>query len=253
MRIPMRALVVAELATVALLSFACTPSHDPLPGPASPTVKADPVAQTCTDFGTFHTEYTSLSDQQRQALINTMSDNAGKSQDVDLMRGVVDLGDGYLKKDQTRMTSGVRTLTARCAGGGKITEATATPAPRTTTTTTRPQTAKTTAPKKTTAAGPSRTRTPSALVGRWQGGANDAFWYTFTASGSFTMENRQTGIHFAGYSRVVGKKITLYGNDGRVFIAARSWSVDGTEVYGEAIHTLLLDGDSYAKDEYYDN
>jgi hypothetical protein len=241
MRTPTRAVVAAELAAVALLSVACTTSHDPAPGPATPTVNADPVARTCTDFGTFRTNYASLSDQQRQALINTMSDSAGVSQDLDLMRGVVDLGDGYLKKDQTRMTSGVRTLTARCAGGGKTP---ATTAPATHRATPPPS------PRKTVAALPP-TRTPSALVGRWQGGANDAFWYTFTASGKFTMENRQTNIHFAGYSRVTGQKITLYANDGRVFIKARSWSVEGTEVYGEAIHTLLLDGDSYAKDEYY--
>lgn len=242
MRTATRALFVAELATVALLSLACTADDPTPPSLPTPTVSADPVVRTCTDFGTFRDNYASLSDQQRQALINTMSDSAGKSQDLNLMRGAVDLGDGYLQKNQTKMTNGMSTLTARCAGR-KTTVAPATTAPNRATPTTEKS--------KKAVAGPPQTRTPTALVGRWQGGAGDAFWYTFTASGTFTMENSQTGVRFAGYSRVIGNKITLYGLDGRVFIGTRSWRVERTEIYGEAIHTLLLDGDSYAKDEYY--
>lgn len=94
-------------------------------------------------------------------------------------------------------------------------------------------------------------RLPAQLVGRWQGGAGDAFWYTFTAAGAFAMENRRTGVSASGVVRLSGSRLTLLKTNGETFIAARTWRVQSMTVYDEPIHVLHLDDETYAKDEYY--
>lgn len=94
-------------------------------------------------------------------------------------------------------------------------------------------------------------RLPAELVGRWQGGADDAFWYTFTKSGTFTMRNSRTGVTASGVVVLKGSRLTLLKPSGATFIGARTWRVESMTLYGEPVHLLYLDGESYAKDEYY--
>lgn len=103
-----------------------TPADRSSPGvaekPPSDAVSADttPAAamaaqqQTCDLFRQMVEGVRTLSSRELQALVNEMADAVMGTQNPELMRGVVDMGQGYVASDPQRFARGMRKLSAIC-------------------------------------------------------------------------------------------------------------------------------------------
>jgi hypothetical protein len=127
------ALVLILLAVASALGACGGPALSPSPGgstgpsapavatstaPVSPEPTPEPALayarKTCDLFRQMVEGVNTLSTKQQQKLVDQMADAVQYTGNVELMRGVVDLGEGYLQKDPQRFARGMRKLSAEC-------------------------------------------------------------------------------------------------------------------------------------------
>lgn len=112
--------ITAPSAQPAAPSVPTTPAPRPAPSTANrpatdpSAAAADATQETCDLFAQMIDGIDTLSTHEQQQLVFKMADAVQHSENPDLMRAVVDFGQGWLNSNQDQFAKGMRVLSAIC-------------------------------------------------------------------------------------------------------------------------------------------